>query len=85
MGFNDSIQLKSSNKNLLIFFQVDNVLDRFSVNPPNCEVIPHEMDSEDLVVNKDSASLVSSPPPIQIPVPELPPKNTSKHWVRKSY
>ncbi|XP_005733484.1 cation/H+ exchanger protein 1 [Pundamilia nyererei] len=64
--------------------KVDNVLDRFSVNPPNCEVIPHEMDSEDLVVNNDSASLVSSPPPIQIPVPELPPKNTSKHWCRVS-
>uniref|UniRef100_A0A3Q0SQQ4 Cation/H+ exchanger protein 1 n=1 Tax=Amphilophus citrinellus TaxID=61819 RepID=A0A3Q0SQQ4_AMPCI len=64
--------------------KADNVLNRFSVNPPNCEVVPQE-DTEHLVVDKDSAPiLVSSPLPIQIHVPALPAKNTSKYWCRIS-
>ncbi len=56
------------------------------MRPPRFEVIPEETDSDDnkdLVRGKDSAPLlVSSPIPIEIPVPELPARKTSNHWVR---
>ncbi|CAK6961390.1 cation/H+ exchanger protein 1 [Scomber scombrus] len=64
------------------------VVKRSIVKPPKCEVIPEERDSEDnndLVRNKDCAPLLmSSPIPVEIPVPELPARNISKHWCRIS-
>ncbi|XP_039996814.1 cation/H+ exchanger protein 1 isoform X2 [Xiphias gladius] len=58
------------------------------VKPPKCEVIPEEgdtEDSEDHVKDKDSAPLlVSSPIPVDIPIPEAPARKTSKHWCRIS-
>ncbi|KAM7367123.1 hypothetical protein PAMP_015047 [Pampus punctatissimus] len=62
------------------------VMKRSIVKPPKCEVIPEEKDSEDskdLVRDKDSSPLlVSSPIPVEIPVPELPARHISKHWCR---
>ncbi|XP_038595121.1 cation/H+ exchanger protein 1 isoform X1 [Micropterus salmoides] len=64
------------------------VVNRSTVRPPKCEVIPEERnceDSKDLVRNKDSAPLlISSPIAIEIPVPEPPARKTSKHWCRIS-
>ncbi|KAM7378247.1 hypothetical protein PAMA_013237 [Pampus argenteus] len=64
------------------------VVKRSIVKPPKCEVIPEEKDSEDskdLVRDKDSSPLlVSSPIPVEIPVPELPARHISKHWCRVS-
>ncbi|XP_034529384.1 cation/H+ exchanger protein 1 [Notolabrus celidotus] len=52
-----------------------------TVKHPKCEVIPEERDSED---SKDVAPLlVSSPIPVEVPVPE-PPRKTSRHWCRVS-
>nr|XP_046234921.1 cation/H+ exchanger protein 1 isoform X3 [Scatophagus argus] len=56
--------------------------------PPKCEVIPEEKDSEDgkdLIRDKDSAPLLmSSPVPVEIPVPEPPARKSSTHWCRVS-
>ncbi|XP_042259153.1 cation/H+ exchanger protein 1 isoform X2 [Thunnus maccoyii] len=64
------------------------VVKRSIVKPPKIEVIPEERDSEDskdLVRDKDSSPLlVSSPIPVEIPVPELPARHTSIHWCRLS-
>ncbi len=72
----------------LAFFQAGDVVKRSIIKPPKCEVIPEERDSEDSkdhVRDKDSAPLLmSSPIPVEIPVPEPPARKTSKHWVRKS-
>lgn len=69
-------------------FQAGDVTKRTIIKPPKCEVIPEERDSEDskdLVRDKDSAPLLmSSPIPVEIPVPEPPVRKTSRHWVRKS-
>ncbi|XP_041636279.1 cation/H+ exchanger protein 1 [Cheilinus undulatus] len=55
---------------------------RHFVKPPKCEVIPEERDSED---GKDVAPLlVSSPIPVEVPVPEPPARKISKHWCRFS-
>lgn len=60
-----------------------------AVKPPKCEVIPEVWDAEDSkgpVSDKDSAPLLVSSPmfpsPVEIPVPELRARTTSKHWVR---
>ncbi|XP_076578769.1 cation/H+ exchanger protein 1 [Chaetodon auriga] len=57
------------------------VVKRSMLRPPTIEVIPEERDSEDnkdVVRDKDSAPLlVSSPIPVEIPVPEPPAKKTS--------
>ncbi|XP_031169559.1 cation/H+ exchanger protein 1 isoform X3 [Sander lucioperca] len=56
------------------------VVKRSVAKPPKCEVIPEERDSD-----KDSRPLLmSSPIPVEIPVPELPARITSKHWCRIS-
>uniref|UniRef100_A0A3B4TIR9 Cation/H+ exchanger protein 1 n=1 Tax=Seriola dumerili TaxID=41447 RepID=A0A3B4TIR9_SERDU len=59
-----------------------------TVKPPKIEVIPEEGDTEDgkdLVRDKDSAPLLmSSPIPVDIPVPEPPARKISKHWCRIS-
>ncbi|XP_070785233.1 cation/H+ exchanger protein 1 [Enoplosus armatus] len=64
------------------------VVKRSVMKPPRCEVIPEERDNEDskdLVRDKDSAPLLmSSPIPVEIPVPEAPAGKTSKHWCRIS-
>ncbi|XP_042367395.1 cation/H+ exchanger protein 1 isoform X2 [Plectropomus leopardus] len=64
--------------------RASDVVKRSIVKPPKCEVIPEERDSEDskdLVRDKDSAPLlVSSPLPVEIPVPEPPARKTSNHW-----
>ncbi|CAJ1054865.1 cation/H+ exchanger protein 1 [Xyrichtys novacula] len=58
------------------------VVRRSIIKPPKCEVIPEERDSED---SKDAAPLlVSSPIPIEVPVPEPPAKKPSRHWCRVS-
>uniref|UniRef100_UPI0037E8BF42 cation/H+ exchanger protein 1 n=1 Tax=Semicossyphus pulcher TaxID=241346 RepID=UPI0037E8BF42 len=58
------------------------VVRRSVIKPPKCEVIPEERDNED---SKDAAPLlVSSPIPVEIPVPEPPARKTSKHWCRVS-
>ncbi|KAM4712314.1 cation/H+ exchanger protein 1 isoform 2-T2 [Anableps anableps] len=55
-----------------------------AVKPTNSEIIPQEHD-KDLIVDKDCAPLlVSSPFPVEIPVPPLPQKKTSTHWCRFS-
>ncbi|XP_059181905.1 cation/H+ exchanger protein 1 [Centropristis striata] len=57
---------------------------RSIARPPKCEVIPEERDSEDNR-DKDAAPLlVSSPLPVEIPVPHAPPRKISKHWCRIS-
>ncbi|XP_029318047.1 cation/H+ exchanger protein 1 isoform X2 [Cottoperca gobio] len=60
---------------------------RAIVKPLKCEVIPEERDSEvikNLVGDKESSPLLmSSPIPVEIPVPE-PATTTSKHWCRIS-
>uniref|UniRef100_A0A672GW36 Cation/H+ exchanger protein 1 n=1 Tax=Salarias fasciatus TaxID=181472 RepID=A0A672GW36_SALFA len=54
---------------------------RSTRKPPRCEVIEEESSNED----KDSAPLmVSSPRPIELPVPELPARKTSNYWCRFS-
>lgn len=60
-----------------------------AVKPPKCEVIPEVGDAEDRkgsFSDKDSAPLLVSSPmfrsPVEIPVPELPARKSSKHWVR---
>ncbi|XP_041833325.1 cation/H+ exchanger protein 1 isoform X2 [Melanotaenia boesemani] len=61
------------------------VVSRSSVKRTNCEIVPQEKDNEDLVGDKDCAPLlVSSPLPIEIPVPTLPQIGTSNHWCRIS-
>ncbi|XP_054609704.1 cation/H+ exchanger protein 1 isoform X2 [Dunckerocampus dactyliophorus] len=59
-----------------------------TMKPPRCEVIPEERDSEDsrdTLGEKDSGPLLmSSPLPIEMPVPELPVRSSSKHWCRVS-
>ncbi|XP_071358147.1 cation/H+ exchanger protein 1 isoform X2 [Trachinotus anak] len=64
------------------------VVKRATVKPPKIEVIPEEGDTEDgkdLARDRDSAPLlVSSPIPVDIPVPEPPARKTSKHWCRVS-
>ncbi|CAG5927566.1 unnamed protein product [Menidia menidia] len=58
------------------------VISRSTVKPTNCDVISQERD-EDLVGDQDCAPLlVSSPLPIEIPVPTLPPRKRSNHWCR---
>ncbi|TKS90852.1 hypothetical protein D9C73_024985 [Collichthys lucidus] len=61
-------------------YKASHVVKRTIAKPPKCEVIPEEGDTEDgkdIVRNKDSAPLlVSSPIPIEIPVPEPPAKKT---------
>lgn len=58
------------------------VVRRSIIKPPKCEVIPEERDCED---TKDAAPLlVSSPIPVELPVPEPPARKTSKHWCRVS-
>lgn len=63
-----------SNKSFFCLFQAGHAVKRSIARPPKCEVIPEEGDTEDskdLVRNKDSAPLLmSSPIPIEIPVPE---------------
>ncbi|KAI3366756.1 hypothetical protein L3Q82_009418, partial [Scortum barcoo] len=57
------------------------------IKPPKCEVIPEERNSRDSnnFRDKDSAPLLmSSPIPVEIPVPEPPARKTSKHWCRIS-
>ncbi|XP_071386760.1 cation/H+ exchanger protein 1 [Centroberyx affinis] len=53
---------------------------------PNCEPIPEERDTEDSKdlsrVKETTPLLVSSPVPIEIPVPEPPSKKPSPHWCR---
>ncbi|KAG8005627.1 Low affinity vacuolar monovalent cation/H(+) antiporter [Nibea albiflora] len=62
--------------------KASHVVKRSIARPPKCDVIPEEGDTEDskdLVRNKDSAPLlVSSPIPIEIPVPEPPARKTLK-------
>ncbi|XP_056223790.1 cation/H+ exchanger protein 1 isoform X1 [Seriola aureovittata] len=64
------------------------VLKSSTLKPPKIEVIPEEGDTEDgkdLVRDKDSAPLLmSSPIPVDIPVPEPPARKISKHWCRIS-
>ncbi|XP_028254933.1 cation/H+ exchanger protein 1 isoform X2 [Parambassis ranga] len=61
------------------------VIGRSTLKPPKIEVIPHDVDSEDLVRDKDTAPLlVSSPIPVEIPVPLPPARKTSNHWCRFS-
>ncbi|KAL7370440.1 hypothetical protein ABVT39_000718 [Epinephelus coioides] len=64
------------------------VVKRSIAKPPKCEVIPEESDTEnskDHVRDKDSAPLLmSSPIPVEIPVPEPPARKTSTHWCRIS-
>ncbi|XP_061768240.1 cation/H+ exchanger protein 1 isoform X1 [Nerophis ophidion] len=59
-----------------------------TIKPPRCEVIPEERDSEDsrdVIDEKDSRPLLmSSPLPIEIPVPELSVRSRSKYWCRVS-
>ncbi|KAM6895746.1 cation/H+ exchanger protein 1 [Xenentodon cancila] len=58
---------------------------RSNMKSTNCERVPPERDQEDLAGDKDCAPLlVSSPLPIEIPVPTLPPNKTSNHWWRVS-
>ncbi|XP_077354817.1 cation/H+ exchanger protein 1 isoform X2 [Festucalex cinctus] len=61
---------------------------RSTLKPPRCEVIPEERDSEDskeMIMEKDSGPLLmSSPLPIELPLPELPVRTRSKHWCRVS-
>ncbi|KAM6961607.1 cation/H+ exchanger protein 1 [Tautogolabrus adspersus] len=55
---------------------------RSIIKPSKCEVIPEERDSEE---SKDAAPLlVSSPIPVEIPIPEAPATKTTKHWCRFS-
>ncbi|KAM9328399.1 cation/H+ exchanger protein 1 [Pholidichthys leucotaenia] len=56
-----------------------------NVKAQNCEVGCQDKDSDGLARDKDTAPLlVSTPLPVQIPVPELPAKQMSKHWCRIS-
>ncbi|KAF3859182.1 hypothetical protein F7725_021581 [Dissostichus mawsoni] len=58
------------------------VVRRSIAKPPKCEVIPEESNSSG---NKDSAPLLmSSPIPVEIPVPEPAAGKTSNHWCRVS-
>uniref|UniRef100_A0A3B5B995 Low affinity vacuolar monovalent cation/H(+) antiporter-like n=1 Tax=Stegastes partitus TaxID=144197 RepID=A0A3B5B995_9TELE len=60
-------------------------LHRFPVKPLDSDASPQDGDGEDLVRDKDSAPLlVSSPIPVEIPVPELPVRKTTKRWCRVS-
>ncbi|KAA8580177.1 cation/H+ exchanger protein 1 isoform X1 [Etheostoma spectabile] len=64
------------------------VVKRSIAKPPKCEVIPEERDSDnskDRVSDKDTRPLlISTPIPIEIPVPEPSARKTSKHWCRIS-
>ncbi|XP_070710061.1 cation/H+ exchanger protein 1 [Pempheris klunzingeri] len=68
--------------------KVSNVVKRSILNPQKCEVIPEERDREDrrdVGRDKDSEPLlVSSPIPVEIPVPEPPATKMSRHWCRLS-
>ncbi|KAF7229185.1 cation/H+ exchanger protein 1 isoform X1 [Nothobranchius furzeri] len=65
--------------------KASNVTNGPVVMSTNCDVIPNERDSEDLIEDKDCGPLlVSSPIPVDIPAPTLPPKKPSKHWCRVS-
>lgn len=62
------------------------------VKPPKFDVIPEVGDNEDgkdLLSVKESAPLLVSSPmfpsPVEIPVPELPARKRSKHWVGNSH
>ncbi|XP_034019255.1 cation/H+ exchanger protein 1 [Thalassophryne amazonica] len=55
--------------------QVVDVVKKCHVRPHKCETIPEEINSKDI-----DPLLVSSPIPIEIPVPELPVRQTAKHW-----
>ncbi|KAL3048113.1 hypothetical protein OYC64_006816 [Pagothenia borchgrevinki] len=58
------------------------VVRRSIAKPPKCEVIPEESDRSG---NEDSAPLLmSSPIPVEIPVPEPAAGKTSNHWCRVS-
>ncbi|XP_057711511.1 cation/H+ exchanger protein 1 isoform X2 [Corythoichthys intestinalis] len=61
---------------------------RSATKPQRCEVIPEErdtQDSKDIVREKDSGPLLmSSPLPIELPLPELTARTRSKHWCRLS-
>ncbi|XP_033470914.1 cation/H+ exchanger protein 1 isoform X2 [Epinephelus lanceolatus] len=69
-------------------YKAGDVVKRSIAKPPKCEVIPEESDTEnskDHVRDKDSAPLLmSSPIPVEIPVPEPPARKTSTHWCRIS-
>lgn len=58
------------------------------MKPSNCEIISQVRvaeDGKDPVSEKESAPLlVSSPKPVEVPLPELPSKTTSNHWVGTS-
>ncbi|KAM9771755.1 cation/H+ exchanger protein 1 [Syngnathus typhle] len=55
---------------------------RSTMKPPRCEVIPEESVSED---TKDSGPLLMSTPlPIELPLPEGDVRTRSKHWCRVS-
>ncbi|PWA18287.1 hypothetical protein CCH79_00017809, partial [Gambusia affinis] len=59
------------------------LVDMSAVKPTNCDIVPQE--HKDLVGDKDCTPLlVSSPLPVEIPVPTLPPRKTTKHWCRVS-
>ncbi|XP_061523697.1 cation/H+ exchanger protein 1 [Phycodurus eques] len=64
------------------------LIKRSTVKPPRCEVIPEERDTEDskdIVTEKDSRPLLmSSPLPIEMPLPELSVTTRRKHWCRVS-
>ncbi|XP_061662771.1 cation/H+ exchanger protein 1 isoform X2 [Syngnathoides biaculeatus] len=64
------------------------LIKRSIMKPARCEVIPEEGDTEDgddIVTEKDSRPLLmSSPLPIEIPLPQLPVRTRRKHWCRVS-
>lgn len=69
-----------------LYFQAGVVMKRNSAKLPRCEQIPEVrdiVDNKDPSKAKDSSPLMASSPfPMEIPVPELPTKRISSHWVK---
>ncbi|XP_013888918.1 cation/H+ exchanger protein 1 isoform X1 [Austrofundulus limnaeus] len=59
--------------------KASSVVRRSTSMPTNCEIVPQERDAVDC-----EPLLVSSPLPVEVHVPALPPKKPSKHWGRVS-